>query len=447
MRFPAFKKGGYQMNNKTEQVVVSIFLYAVSAAICFYPYDGLARTMYVAMPGYSGNVPPYTNWSDAATNVQLAVDLATNGDTIVVSNGTYYLTNEIRIIKTNLVICGKTGNPADVILDGHNYPGKPVTNRCVYVNGNVIIDGFSITNGRALGQTSTFNGYGGGIHLYDGISTVRNCIVAGNIAFSNEATQAGGGGIGISYGTNYIEQCDIHNNGVEGRGGGVIFYRYTESTMSRCTISNNWADTNNPYSSGGGVALTSANAIYSCIVSSNLALQGGGVFFDAGGYLRGCLLRDNYSYTRGGGASQWIMTMGAMENCTIVNNTCGGNGGGLFMRDGFCVNSIICSNSAVSGNDIYNYFAANTNRYWYCNVPATLPINQGNDVRDPLFTGWLAGDVTLRKGSPCINTATNLDWMPNVADLEGHRWLGWFSKQAERGVYVFIPEGALFSVR
>lgn len=424
---------------------MSISLIAISAAISFCPRAGMSRTLYVAMPGWSGNVAPYTNWSNAATNVQWAVDLATNGDTVVVSNGTYYLTNEIRIIKTNLVISGKTGNPADVILDGNNYSGKPVTNRCVYINGMVIFEGFTVANGRALGKSATFNGYGGGINLYAGISTVRNCIVTGNIALSNGTSQAGGGGIAICYGTNYMEKCDIHNNCVEGRGAGVNLYTHGKGTISHCTISNNWADTNNPYSAGGGVALASANAMYSCIVSSNLALSGGGVFCDAGGYVRGCLLRDNYAITRGGGAVQWILTQGALENCTIVNNTCEGQGGGLLMRDGLlCANSIICSNSAASGNDIYNWFAANTNCYWYCNVPAPLPVNQGNSTSDPLFAGWSSGDFSLHKDSPCINTATNLDWMSNVTALEGRRWFGWFSSRAERGAYVFLPDGSLF---
>jgi hypothetical protein len=46
-----------------------------------------ADTHYVALTG--GHIPPFTNWADAATDIQSAVDEASPGDVVLVSNGVY----------------------------------------------------------------------------------------------------------------------------------------------------------------------------------------------------------------------------------------------------------------------------------------------------------------------------------------------------------------------
>ncbi len=46
-----------------------------------------ADTHYVSPSG--GNLPPYTSWANAATNIQDAVDAAVSGDTVIVTNGVY----------------------------------------------------------------------------------------------------------------------------------------------------------------------------------------------------------------------------------------------------------------------------------------------------------------------------------------------------------------------
>lgn len=46
-----------------------------------------AVTRYVALSG--GNQPPYTSWADAARTIQDAVNIADDGDEILVAEGVY----------------------------------------------------------------------------------------------------------------------------------------------------------------------------------------------------------------------------------------------------------------------------------------------------------------------------------------------------------------------
>ena len=69
-----------------------------------------AETRYVSLSG--GHVPPFTNWADAATNIQAAIDASEDGDTVLVTNGIYATGGRIapgasltnRIVVTNAII-------------------------------------------------------------------------------------------------------------------------------------------------------------------------------------------------------------------------------------------------------------------------------------------------------------------------------------------------------
>ena len=50
--------------------------------------SAFGKTLYVAKDNENAEAP-YTNWVTAATNIQDAIDVAMNGDTILVTNGVY----------------------------------------------------------------------------------------------------------------------------------------------------------------------------------------------------------------------------------------------------------------------------------------------------------------------------------------------------------------------
>lgn len=101
--------------------------------------------------------PPYTNWTTAATNIQDAVDVASAGDEIVVTNGVYAsggravlgtMTNRVAVDKALKV--RSVNGPRFTVIQGYQIPGA--TNgdsavRCVSLASGASLLGFTLTNG------------------------------------------------------------------------------------------------------------------------------------------------------------------------------------------------------------------------------------------------------------------------------------------------------------
>src|SRR5215831_88755 len=113
-------------------------------AVALLPAD--AATFYVSPTG--GQTAPYTNWATAARVIQTAVDAATDGDEIVVTNGAYSTggrpagTNVTpnRVAVDKAVILRSVNGPQFTAIDGQ----KSV--RCVSLATNAMLSGFTLTN-------------------------------------------------------------------------------------------------------------------------------------------------------------------------------------------------------------------------------------------------------------------------------------------------------------
>src|ERR1044071_2045432 len=210
-------------------MVAGMLLAAVGTAV--------AAVRYVDLNSASP-MPPYTNWTTAATNIQDAVDLAAPGDELVVTNGTY-----ASVTVSNYITLRSVNGPQFTFINGRKLSG------CAYLADEAIISGFTLTNGLA--------GNGGGVYCENPYAVVSNCVIVGNSAISY-----GGGAVG---GT--LNNCTLMGNSA-GQGGG--FYR---GTLNNCTLTGNSAQYGGGGADGDGYDFI-PSILNNCIAYFNTAAKG-----------------------------------------------------------------------------------------------------------------------------------------------------------------------------
>jgi hypothetical protein len=155
----------------------------------------------------------------AFSRIQSAINVAADGDTVLVLPGTYV--ENIDFIGKDIVLRSEQG-PEQTILDG-NRLGPVVIFKLAEGRG-AVVEGFTITRGQGTTEFSP-NARGGGVMCYNASPIIRD-----NIIVENEATLGHGGGGGIAVGTGLridprpsplIERNIIEHNMCSGNGGGI----------------------------------------------------------------------------------------------------------------------------------------------------------------------------------------------------------------------------------
>ena len=425
---------------------------------------------YVSKTG--ANVSPFTSWANAATNIQDSVDVASEGDVVLVNDGIYnfgggvipgFSSSNRVVITENITVKSENGSDNTIIL------GKgPLGNlavRGVYISAG-ILEGFTVSNGHTW--TSWDNPYdpnGGGVNMYGGNGILTNCKVIGNradkrgggtydgrinnctisgnsavygggtmdgiinncIISGNSATDIGGG----TY-SGTVNNCTINANFANFGGGGTYASTLTDSTISKnntgsdgggtyegivnnCTIS--WNTTGN---SGGG---TYNSIVTNSTINRNLANKNGGGTCE--GSINNCVIINNSAENSGGGTCK-----GTINNCTISGNTAENFGGGT--DDSVVNNSIIWDNSAIK--TIFSNHYSGPIRY-SCTEPLPDGGWDGNISADPQFISAL--DLRLNQTSPCIDSGTNA-FAPMPYDLDDNPRI--IEEIVDMGAYEFVPE-------
>ncbi|HEY4416577.1 MAG TPA: hypothetical protein VGO57_12885 [Verrucomicrobiae bacterium] len=193
-----------------------------------------ASVLYVNL-GNPTPLPPFQTWDTAATNIQDAIDVATNGDQILVTNGVYQsggkvmagdLTNRVALTKP--VIVQSVNGPQMTSILGIGATNGNTAIRCAWLTNKAALIGFTLMGGATRSSGDAFSlEAGGGAWCASSNALVSNCLIASNVA-----GQYGGG---IYQGT--ANACLIVSNGTPTPFGGATY----QSVLNNCTIVSNIA--------------------------------------------------------------------------------------------------------------------------------------------------------------------------------------------------------------
>ncbi len=356
----------------------------------------ISQPVYYVRVDSATPVPPYFSWNTAAKTIQDAVDTATPGALVLVSNGVYaaggrvaagFLTN--RVVVTKPMEVRSLNGPQVSVIQGYQVPNTVYGDsavRCAFLGPGAFLSGFTLTGG-ATRSNGDSDRRGGGIFAAAS-AVVTNCVISNNAATAP--------GVGVFAGK--LSGCLVisNNYGWGVNGGGC--YR---SSLSNCTVLGNRG------SDGGGATDSILN---NCVVSGNSAAYGGGI---KGGSAWNCLLIGNSAGTEGGGAH-----LAALINCTIVSNAVYENsfyGGGGFSRCA-ATNCVVYYNTARYMPNHY-FISADYILDHCCTTP--LPeIGVDNFTNPPAFVDPAVGNWRLQPTSLAINSGRH-NLIPIGPDLDG----------------------------
>lgn len=267
------------------------------------------RTLYVVTENANAKVP-YASWETAAASLNAAAELSIGGCTIIVSNGTHDVTEEIFIEKA-VKVRGVTGDPDDVTLKA-----KGTGFRMFHLKDAAAeISGVTITGAKSKSN-------GAGVYFEKDGGTVSNAVIA-----NCSCTQYNGVGAGIYIVASsaalvdsvVITNCDGY---CEGSGG-------TALCMAGGTVRNSLFMYNTPNhcdSGSGGTVKITGGRLANCTIALNRAAYRPGVVASGDGRVVNCIIAGNERINAVDPLDQtWTGTASCFENCVAsiyINDSC-----------------------------------------------------------------------------------------------------------------------------
>ena len=329
------------------------------------------------------------------TTIQAAIDVAVNGDIVLVADGLYYENIKYRgkaiTVASHFLVDGDTSHISNTIING-SQPSHIDSGSVVYfISGEdttSMLCGFTITEG-----------YNGGIECENsGMKIINNNITTNSSIY--------GGGIFIEAESNQcnivIEKNTINNNiasghhGNSGHGGGIYIDRISGTFYGR--ISNNFIAHNlagpaeSGYSDGQRGLLGAGIYIRNCspLISNNIIIEnniGGGVSIqNAQPILINNTIVNNNDYYGGG------ISIDENSNPILINSILWNNTTEIDLRDS---SSLTISHSDIKGGLSGIIVGGGSTVYWL----------DGNIDAYPEFVDTANGDFHLTDNSPCIGAA------------------------------------------
>ncbi len=321
---------------------------------------------------------------DMYPSIQAAVNVAGNGDTILVAPGVWLepveIINKDLILASHYILEGDTSFISQTILDGLDQHTPLTLN---YTDPPMEIAGFTVTNGS--GQN------GGGLYLSSSEVLIHHT------NFLNCHAGSSGGAVYASSSSYLNAPVELHDVRIE-----------------NCTAGN---------SGGGFYSYIAVPTIRHCVIRNNSAVNGGGLYMSKGVPVLERLVITGNAATRGGAlylTSYSNPNTPVIGNCTLTGNTAEGStyGAALYISSNtnpVIYNSIFWENTpaeigiSTSSNDksltvLYSNITGGMDGIPSSDV-FTLYWLDGNIAQDPLFSA--EDDVHLQETSPCIDAGAS----------------------------------------
>lgn len=421
------------------------------------------HTWFVSAQGEPFPTADCASWENACQELQTALYLAEAGDEIWVAEGTYkpdfpYENNptlSFELVDGVKLYGGFRGNEPDIEERAGLFRETILSGELAYVNSQhilmgedllkgAVVDGFTITNGRAAGS-GFVNDRGGGLFLFNSILDVRNCRFVENSAWN----VAGGAWVSESVAT--FTKCLFEDNEVFPRSQGAAIHNVFGShvTLIDCRISG--------HTIGGGAIFVGGDILgnaastliaHRTVFIGNSGIAGGAIINNGFSTIVNSLFVGNEAFGPGtppfAGMGGAIANFGEMSitNSTLFGNSAAVAGGGLH-NGGETPNTnldsiLVASNCVLWGNVAPGSLESaqvssdgDELTLNYCDIEGLTGDlgGLGNIGADPLFVDSFGPDnevgtgdefLRLSSGSPAIDSGDNTALPDEVTtDLDG----------------------------
>ncbi|MCK4414969.1 MAG: right-handed parallel beta-helix repeat-containing protein [Candidatus Eisenbacteria sp.] len=360
--------------------------------------DGLISyppaTYYVRADG-SGDYP----------TIQDAVNAAADGDTVLLSDGTFSGdgNRDIDFLGKAIEVRSANRDPRFCVIDCQGSEIDPHRGFAFVTEEDslAVVRRVTITNGYATGDWPDY--LGGAILCLASSPSIINCILK-----SNEALH--GGAIACRDSASpLIDSCRIINNFARDSGGGIVADHEAFPSVTMCDLSENVASGN-----GGALYCYSSEALLEdCRIDRNASVSlGGGVCgMQSSISMRRCVIGGNTCFGRGGGLSCENYSSSILEDCTFTDNFVEGKGGGIYF---YCGSHVVtgCTFSGNLATDTGGGIRVHSDSYVEINNSIIAFSQDGGGLRPEVFA-----EVVLE----CCDIYGNYggDWVGLIADQLG----------------------------